>query len=88
MLPISRAFVCQRVAEPARRRAKAKAAVISTITVMIFGAIYRNMDCLQQSKTQVRQAASSRPHLAAVLQKGRKSAKIHISSGVIWGIPA
>jgi hypothetical protein len=26
-------------------------------------------------------------HLASVLQQGRKSANIHTSSGVIWGIP-
>ena len=30
----------------------------------------------------------SRPHLASVLQEGRKSAIIHAGSGVIWGIPA
>jgi hypothetical protein len=30
---------------------------------------------------------SSRRHLASVLQEGRKSANIHASSGVIWGIP-
>jgi hypothetical protein len=30
----------------------------------------------------------SRPHLASVLQEGRKNASIHASSGVIWRIPA
>ena len=31
-------------------------------------------------------AAGSHPHLASVLLQGRKSANIHASSGVIWGI--
>ena len=40
--------------------------------------------------TTVRAArrASSRPHLAAVLREGRKSANIQAGSGVIWRIPA
>jgi hypothetical protein len=29
----------------------------------------------------------SRPQLASILREGRKSANIHLSSGVIWGIP-
>ena len=29
----------------------------------------------------------SRPQLAFILREGRKSANIHLSSGVIWGIP-
>jgi Transposase DDE domain group 1 len=33
-------------------------------------------------------AAGSHPHLASVLLRGRKSANIHASSGVIRGIPA
>ena len=32
-------------------------------------------------------AAGSHPHLASVLQQGRKSANISARSGVIWGIP-
>jgi hypothetical protein len=32
-------------------------------------------------------AAGSHPHLASVLQQGRKSANIHASSGVMRGIP-
>jgi hypothetical protein len=38
--------------------------------------------------TTVRAArgAGSRPHLASVFQPSRKSANIHISSGVIWGM--
>ena len=41
------------------------------------------------SLTTVRAArrAGGRPHLAAVLQEGRKYANIHARSGVIWGIP-
>jgi hypothetical protein len=31
-------------------------------------------------------AAGSHPHLASVLLQGRKSANIHASSGVIWGM--
>jgi hypothetical protein len=30
----------------------------------------------------------SRPQLASILREGRKSVNIHLSSGVIWGIPA
>jgi hypothetical protein len=42
-----------------------------------------------QPPTTVRAArcAGGRPHLAAVLQEGRKYANIHARSGVIWGIP-
>ena len=29
----------------------------------------------------------SRPQLASILREGRKCANIHLSSGVIWGIP-
>ena len=29
----------------------------------------------------------SRPQLASIVREGRKSANIHLSSGVIWGIP-
>ena len=29
----------------------------------------------------------NRPQLASILREGRKSANIHLSSGVIWGIP-
>src|SRR5271169_6942054 len=29
----------------------------------------------------------SRPQLASILREGRKSANIHLSSGVIWGTP-
>jgi hypothetical protein len=29
----------------------------------------------------------SRPQLASMLREGRKSANIHLRSGVIWGIP-
>ena len=40
--------------------------------------------------TTVRAArgAGSRPHLVSFFQGSRKSANIHASSGVIWGIPA
>src|SRR5258708_26843073 len=31
--------------------------------------------------------AGSRPHLASAFQGSRKSAAVHASSGVIWGIP-
>ena len=34
------------------------------------------------------QCAGDRPHLAAVLQEGRKYAHIRARSGDIWGIPA
>jgi hypothetical protein len=30
---------------------------------------------------------SSRPQLTSILREGRKSANIHLRSGVIWGIP-
>ena len=36
----------------------------------------------------VARGVDSRPHLASVLQEGRKSTNIHAGSGVIWGIPA
>ena len=35
----------------------------------------------------VARVVDSRPHLASVLQEGRKSTNIHAGSGVIWGIP-
>ena len=35
----------------------------------------------------VARGVDSRPHLASVLQEGRKSTNIHAGSGVIWGIP-
>jgi hypothetical protein len=37
---------------------------------------------------RLREVSISRPHLASVLQEGRKSTNIHAGSGVIWGIPA
>src|SRR5262249_23679401 len=39
------------------------------------------------TSVRVARAAGSHPHLASVLQQGRKSAKIHVSLGVIRGIP-
>ena len=36
----------------------------------------------------VARGVDSRPHLASILQEGRKSTNIHAGSGVIWGIPA
>ena len=36
---------------------------------------------------RLREVSISRPHLASVLQEGRKSTNIHAGSGVIWGIP-
>jgi hypothetical protein len=35
----------------------------------------------------VARGVDSRPHLASILQEGRKSINIHAGSGVIWGIP-
>ena len=35
----------------------------------------------------VARGVDSRPHLASVLQEGRKSTNINAGSGVIWGIP-
>jgi len=35
----------------------------------------------------VARGVDSRPHLASILQEGRKSTNIHAGSGVIWGIP-
>jgi len=35
----------------------------------------------------VARGVDRRPHLASVLQEGRKSPNIHAGSGVIWGIP-
>ena len=37
--------------------------------------------------TTDRAARGSRPHLVSFFQGSRKSANIHASSGVIWGIP-
>jgi len=39
------------------------------------------------TSVRVARAAGSHPHLASVLQQGRKSAKIRVSLGVIRGIP-
>ena len=35
----------------------------------------------------VARGVDSRPHLASVLQEGRKSSNIHAGSELIWGIP-
>jgi transposase len=52
-------------------------------------AIENDLKWPDQPATTVRAApcAGGRPHLAAVLQEGRKYANIHVRSGVIWGIP-
>ncbi len=39
------------------------------------------------TSVRVARGAGSRPHLASVLQEGRKSANIRASFGVIWRIP-
>ena len=53
------------------RRCKIEAQISPTTTVVC---------------TSVARGVDSRPHLASVLQEGRKSTNIHAGSGVIWGI--
>jgi hypothetical protein len=55
--------------------------------MMSIAKVESDFDPRVRPSTTVRAArcAGDRPHLAAVLQEGRKYAHIHARSGVIWG---